>query len=283
MRTDPKKNAPGTSATGRATIPFPPPRNNTGQSRKQRLFAFKERAVRHLFEHRKSSRRAGGGVPPHHELEPLEVHDLAKLIPEMSAQEYAELRDDIKEKGQLEPIVLYAGKILDGRHRERACRELGLPRDIEAYKGTDPAGFIISKNIKRRQLHLTKQEQVLLIARVLKAARTDLITNIKSVKRDAGGRLKGSTKDEFKAVVVEQSKQAGISRPTVEKAWSEVKREQAWKKSQPAKPRKKKQVDVLKPEYVWHRFGLFLKYWSPEQQRTVRKILGQKLSSRNEN
>jgi hypothetical protein len=88
-----------------------------------------------------------------HELEPLDVHPLAKLVPEMSAKEYEEFRRDVEQNGLSHPVItLYEGKILDGRHRDRVCRELGLPRKFETYTGTDPAGFIISENVMRRQL-----------------------------------------------------------------------------------------------------------------------------------
>jgi hypothetical protein len=45
------------------------------------------------------------------------------------------------------------------------------------------------------------------------------------------------------------------------------------------KPRKPKQVDRLKPEYMHKRFGMFLKHWpSHEQQRKVRAWLLEYLS-----
>src|SRR5205814_7906689 len=133
------------------------------------------------------------------------------------------------------------------------------------YDGTDPAGFIISKNIKRRSLHLTKQEQVELIDKVLRAGSTDLANMARSVKRDAAGRLQGSTKDEHKAAAVEQAARVGISQRTVRRVLS---------KPEPAKPRKKPTVDKLKPEYVSRRFGFFLKHWpSHADQRKVREIL----------
>lgn len=42
-----------------------------------------------------------------------ETHPLADLIPQMSAEEYEGLRDDIREHGLLEPVTLFEGKILD--------------------------------------------------------------------------------------------------------------------------------------------------------------------------
>ena len=45
----------------------------------------------------------------------LEFHDYAQLFPLIVGDEYQALLDDIDANGQREPIVLYEGKILDGR------------------------------------------------------------------------------------------------------------------------------------------------------------------------
>ena len=52
----------------------------------------------------------------------LEPHPLAALFPPIPEEELAELGRDIALHGQVEPIVLYQGKILDGVNRYRACR-----------------------------------------------------------------------------------------------------------------------------------------------------------------
>jgi ParB-like chromosome segregation protein Spo0J len=54
----------------------------------------------------------------------LEPHPLAALFPPIPEEELAELGRDIALHGQLEPIVLYQGKILDGVNRYRACRRM---------------------------------------------------------------------------------------------------------------------------------------------------------------
>ena len=56
------------------------------------------------------------------------THPLADLFPAMPPAEYDALLDSIRANGQREPITLHRdGRILDGRHRERACEELGRP------------------------------------------------------------------------------------------------------------------------------------------------------------
>jgi hypothetical protein len=84
----------------------------------------------------------------------------------MTKAEFNGLVDDIREHGQIEPIWLHEGKVLDGRHRLKACRELDVEPVIETWEGEDPVVFVISKNKHRR--HLTKPEQKALAVELLK-------------------------------------------------------------------------------------------------------------------
>ena len=63
--------------------------------------------------------------------EAIPSHDVASLMPVMEDEEYAALLEDIREHGLLQPIVLHDGKIVDGRHRYRACYELGIEPRLE--------------------------------------------------------------------------------------------------------------------------------------------------------
>ena len=83
----------------------------------------------------------------------IELHPLCLAIPEMSEEEYRELRDNIAEAGLLEPVVTFEGMILDGRHRYRACIELGIDPKIQEFSGSDSAvDYVVSKNLRRRNL-----------------------------------------------------------------------------------------------------------------------------------
>jgi len=83
----------------------------------------------------------------------LQPHVLADVFPEMPQAEFDELKADIAANGLLEPIWLYEGKILDGRHRHRACSELGIECHFQQYVGDSPAAFVSSKNLQRRNLN----------------------------------------------------------------------------------------------------------------------------------
>lgn len=99
----------------------------------------------------------------------LKIHPVALLMPEMTDLQYMELRNDIKLRGLRSPIILAPdGRIVDGRHRYKACRELGIePNFVRSkYKSdADLAREVVSLNVKRR--HLTESQESLLGARLL--------------------------------------------------------------------------------------------------------------------
>ena len=53
-------------------------------------------------------------------------HPLADLFPVMSIEEFDNLKSDIAQNGQLNPIITYQGPIIDGRHRWSAFHALGI-------------------------------------------------------------------------------------------------------------------------------------------------------------
>ena len=53
--------------------------------------------------------------------------EYAGLVPALSSQEYQSLKRSIKENGQYVPIIINSNNIiLDGHHRFRICKELGI-------------------------------------------------------------------------------------------------------------------------------------------------------------
>jgi hypothetical protein len=95
----------------------------------------------------------------------FELHPFASLFPELPPEELAELARDIKERGQLEPIILHKGLILDGRNRYRACQAGVKPRTEEFNaKATkrSPSEFVLSRNLKRRHLSLGQKAAIAL-------------------------------------------------------------------------------------------------------------------------
>jgi phage N-6-adenine-methyltransferase len=65
-----------------------------------------------------------------------------------------------------EPVVVYDGKILDGRNRYLMARDLGLPFPVRDFEGDDAAAlaFVLSTNLHRR--HLTESQRAMVATKV---------------------------------------------------------------------------------------------------------------------
>jgi ParB-like chromosome segregation protein Spo0J len=79
----------------------------------------------------------------------LAIHPLNEaLIPPYPAKRFEELVEDIKVNGLLYPILLYEGKIINGRHRYKACLMADVKPKTIVFKG-DPIKLIVSSIIHR--------------------------------------------------------------------------------------------------------------------------------------
>jgi ParB family chromosome partitioning protein len=89
-----------------------------------------------------------------------EIHPAADIFPMMTEEEYQGLLSDIREYGQKDDAVLLSGKLLDGRNRYRACKELGIELECcELEPKTDPIAYVLSKNLHRRHLGASQRAQ----------------------------------------------------------------------------------------------------------------------------
>lgn len=106
-------------------------------------------------------------------------------------QDLRDLADDIRRNGLHEPIWLYEDPergtiLLDGRNRRAACAMADLTPTTRTYAGTDPIGFVVSENIRRR--HLNAGQLAFLAAEIeplyaaeakrRQGARTDLVDTV---------------------------------------------------------------------------------------------------------
>jgi hypothetical protein len=111
-------------------------------------------------------------------------HPIAELFPMIDDKELAELAEDIKKNGLLEPIMIYEGKILDGRNRYKAAKLAGLVLknwQCRQFVRDDAEAFVISANIRRR--HLTTEQKRDLLAKLIKA---DPAASDRSIAKVAG-------------------------------------------------------------------------------------------------
>lgn len=95
----------------------------------------------------------------------MDFHDAAGIFPMLEGEEYDAFRQDIKEHGLKEPIVTFKGKIIDGRNRFKACRDLGIKPLYHEWDGEGSlVEYVISLNLHRR--HLSTNQRAMLGARI---------------------------------------------------------------------------------------------------------------------
>ena len=202
-------------------------------------------------------------------MDTMNIHPTANMLPQLSDAEYAELRDDIRTRGLLEPILRKDGHVVDGRHRLRACNELGIEPRFDEYEGADIVAEIFSRNILRR--HLTADQRAALIVKLLGAklsaeAKTRMKSGVAldpALKSAQGGR----TAEKIAAI-------AKVSRDTARKAL------RAHKDGAPAskkQPRPKPQKTLA--QVVSKKLERLVNYFPVTKHRAVRlEIIGYLLS-----
>lgn len=126
----------------------------------------------------------------------LRTGDYADVMPDMSDEEYAALKRSIDEDGLKHPIeVAPDGTIVDGHHRYRACRELGIdPTTVTV--DTPSVEQAIRANLTRRNLAAGEKREVV---------RTYLEENYDGERTQA-----------------EIASALGVSEGTVSNAWKEL-------------------------------------------------------------
>ena len=96
------------------------------------------------------------------------IHELAQKIPEMTPADYRQLKESIQQSGQTISIIQKEGVIWDGRHRLKACFELGVEPKIEEYTGDKTAAqYILSTNIRRNLTKIQRQQMIADFAAVI--------------------------------------------------------------------------------------------------------------------
>jgi len=94
------------------------------------------------------------------QIEPrYQYHEFADLYPRMSDGDLDDLAESIRSVGQMEDIVLFEERVLDGCHRQIACHMVGVEPRYTTFDGTrqEAYEFIVAMNEKRR--HLTSSQR----------------------------------------------------------------------------------------------------------------------------
>jgi hypothetical protein len=104
----------------------------------------------------------------HRDIFDIPPHPAADVFPMLDDDELEELAADIKANGLQLPLVVHEldgePMLIDGRNRREACRRVGIVPDYILLDGQDPRAYIVSANIRRR--NLTKGQQAMVVAKL---------------------------------------------------------------------------------------------------------------------
>lgn len=84
----------------------------------------------------------------------MQPHRYSEIFPLMSTEEFRALVTDIVNHGLQEPVTVFEGKVLDGRNRDRACREVGVKLRTVEFTGDQESAlrWVTARNLHRRNL-----------------------------------------------------------------------------------------------------------------------------------
>lgn len=96
----------------------------------------------------------------------MKFHPFAEVFPLLEGTALDELAADIKAFGLREKIVLFEGKVLDGRNRFLACQKAKVKPAYREFKGTATGALalVVSANVHRR--HLNESQLSMAAARI---------------------------------------------------------------------------------------------------------------------
>ena len=91
---------------------------------------------------------------------PYKAHEAADWFPMLEEAELQALADSIKTLGQIEPVVVWGERLVDGRNRWRACELAGVQPKVERRtfaSEEECAGWVVAINVARRHLSHTQR------------------------------------------------------------------------------------------------------------------------------
>lgn len=92
-------------------------------------------------------------------IERMLTHPAAEIPPPLAKEDLDALRASIAEVGLLRPILLFDGKIIDGRNRYAVCVELGIEPKYETYSGSLTPLDLVKANLAHR--HMTAGQKAI--------------------------------------------------------------------------------------------------------------------------
>lgn len=108
-----------------------------------------------------------GNQPVFKDKSVIEYHELSTVFSSFEdTEEFVQLVKSIRQNGLNHPILLWQGKIVDGRHRHKACLEAGVEPQYEYIPDSmalsQVMDRVVAENILRR--HLTTGQRAMIAA-----------------------------------------------------------------------------------------------------------------------
>jgi N6-adenosine-specific RNA methylase IME4 len=118
----------------------------------------------------------------------LLAHEIASVFPLLAGDDFEALKADIADHGIRVPIWLFEGKILDGRNRYRAARELGFGEIIaNEFVGESQDALAFAWSLNRERRHLSASQTA-----IVDAERNKLQNAYQSVRDAAEARRRAA-------------------------------------------------------------------------------------------
>jgi ParB-like chromosome segregation protein Spo0J len=142
------------------------------------------------------------------------VHPTALLFPLLEGEAFEELKESIRDHGQLEPIFTTTpsvefpkGQLLDGRNRLLACIQLGteptINRRPRLKEGISDDEFVLAQNLFRR--HLTDEQRTMIAARAMRLKEAAAAQE----RKRSGGKQRGRGREKLPPKSGEANHHAG--------------------------------------------------------------------------
>lgn len=124
----------------------------------------------------------------------MEYHPIANCFPLLDEERLADMADSISANGLRNPIVLFEGKILDGRNRAAACLLAGVEPHTIQFSGTtsEAISLVRDENLQRRDLTSAQRAAGF---RKLESVESELAAVVNAIRDEAKGRMKAGKAD----------------------------------------------------------------------------------------
>lgn len=102
----------------------------------------------------------------------MNVHPYSAASPDLDSAAMKDLTNSIRAHGQLVPILVWRGTVVDGRKRLACCEAIGIEPKIETLRDeADAARVAVDANVLRT--HYTASQRAMFAATIATAAKSD--------------------------------------------------------------------------------------------------------------